>query len=99
MKAVRYHPDVCTIRVDDIPIPKPREDDILVRTIASGLCHSDLVHLATNKTCTHKYGKLTLAVETHRLSWTITVPLNRLLLLSWAMKRSARSSALDPKSA
>lgn len=43
MKAVQIDPDTLKYSVADIPIPEPEDDEILVRTIASGLCHSDLV--------------------------------------------------------
>lgn len=43
MKAARFDPTTTTIKLQEIPIPKPKHDEILVRTISSGLCHSDLV--------------------------------------------------------
>jgi D-arabinose 1-dehydrogenase-like Zn-dependent alcohol dehydrogenase len=51
MKAAQFHPDTLTISLESIPIPKPKHDEILVRTISSGLCHSDLVleHRAQGK--------------------------------------------------
>lgn len=43
MKAVRWHPDTKKVQVDNIPIPQPDDDLMLVRTIGSGLCHSEMV--------------------------------------------------------
>jgi len=45
MKAAQFHPDTVKISLESIPIPQPKDDEILVRTISSGLCHSDLVYL------------------------------------------------------
>lgn len=45
MKAARFFPDTTQIKLAEIPVPEPKEDEILVRTISSGLCHSDLVLL------------------------------------------------------
>ena len=43
MKAAQFHPDTVTISLESIPIPVPKDGEILVRTISSGLCHSDVV--------------------------------------------------------
>ena len=43
MKAARFHPDTKKVQVDNIPVPKPDDDLMLVRTIGSGLCHSEMV--------------------------------------------------------
>lgn len=43
MKAARFHPEDLSIRLEESPIPEIDEDEILVKTIAAGLCHSDLV--------------------------------------------------------
>jgi D-arabinose 1-dehydrogenase-like Zn-dependent alcohol dehydrogenase len=43
MKAAQFHPDSMKISLETIPIPEPKDDEILVKTISSGLCHSDLV--------------------------------------------------------
>lgn len=43
MKAARFFPDETKIKLAEIPIPEPKDDEILVRSISSGLCHSDLV--------------------------------------------------------
>lgn len=43
MKAAQFHPDTMKIHLETIPIPEPKDDEILVKTISSGLCHSDLV--------------------------------------------------------
>ncbi|KAI1625632.1 chaperonin 10-like protein [Exophiala viscosa] len=45
MKAVRWHPDTKKVQVDNVPIPKPDNDLMLVRTIGSGLCHSEMLVL------------------------------------------------------
>jgi D-arabinose 1-dehydrogenase-like Zn-dependent alcohol dehydrogenase len=45
MKAAQFHPDTLSIGVETIPIPEPKADEILIRTIAAGLCHSDMVHI------------------------------------------------------
>ena len=43
MKAAQYHPETNTIGLEEIPVPKPSEEDLLIKTIAASLCHSDLV--------------------------------------------------------
>lgn len=43
MKAAQFHPDLMTIKLETIPVPQPKHDEILVRTLSSGLCHSDVV--------------------------------------------------------
>ena len=51
MKAAQFLPDTTTIGLRSIPIPEPKSDELLVKTVSSGLCHSDLVleHRACDK--------------------------------------------------
>ena len=43
MKAARFRPDTKKVEIQEVAVPKPDDDLILVRTIGSGLCHSDMV--------------------------------------------------------
>jgi hypothetical protein len=45
MKAARFRADTKKVAVEVVPIPRPGDDEMLVRTIGSGLCHSDMVRL------------------------------------------------------
>lgn len=45
MRAARYHPRTKAIQVETIPIPEPKDVEILVKTASSSLCHSDLMLL------------------------------------------------------
>lgn len=50
MKAARFDPKSVSIKLEEIPIPEPKADEILVRTISSGLCHTDLVRVTAINT-------------------------------------------------
>ncbi|HTA40029.1 MAG TPA: NAD(P)-dependent alcohol dehydrogenase [Candidatus Acidoferrales bacterium] len=41
MKAFRIFPD--GMRLDDVPMPQPREGEVLLRVAGAGACHSDLL--------------------------------------------------------
>ena len=41
MKAFRIFPD--GMRLDDVPMPEPREGEVLLRVAGAGACHSDLL--------------------------------------------------------
>ncbi|KAI9811860.1 MAG: putative secondary metabolism biosynthetic enzyme [Pycnora praestabilis] len=43
MKAAQYHPTDKKVRINEIPIPQPAEDEILIKTVAASICHSDLM--------------------------------------------------------
>ncbi|KEF58102.1 uncharacterized protein A1O9_06025 [Exophiala aquamarina CBS 119918] len=45
MRAAQFHIDSGTVNLGDIPIPEPEGDEIVVRTISSGPCHTDLMVL------------------------------------------------------
>src|SRR5271167_73909 len=42
MKAAVFHGPNHPLSIEDVEIGKPREREVLVRTVASGVCHSDL---------------------------------------------------------
>src|SRR5271166_4125805 len=42
MKAAVFHGPNQPLSIEDVQIDKPREREVLVRTVASGVCHSDL---------------------------------------------------------
>jgi S-(hydroxymethyl)glutathione dehydrogenase / alcohol dehydrogenase len=42
MKAAVFHGPNHPLSIEDVAIDKPREREVLVRTVASGVCHSDL---------------------------------------------------------
>ena len=45
MKAAVFHGGDSGLRVEDIPIPKPEADEILVKVAACGVCHTDLHYI------------------------------------------------------
>jgi propanol-preferring alcohol dehydrogenase len=49
MKAVRLHQVGNGVQVDDIPVPRPTGDEVLIRVEAAGLCGSDL-HILNGRT-------------------------------------------------
>ena len=42
MKAALFHGPKQDLTIEDIDIDKPAAREVLVRTVASGVCHSDL---------------------------------------------------------
>jgi threonine 3-dehydrogenase len=44
MRALVKHADVVGLRLDDVPIPEPGPDDILIRVLTTGICGTD-VHI------------------------------------------------------
>jgi S-(hydroxymethyl)glutathione dehydrogenase/alcohol dehydrogenase len=42
MKAAVFHAAKQPLTVEDVEIDRPKEHEVLVRTVASGVCHSDL---------------------------------------------------------
>jgi alcohol dehydrogenase, propanol-preferring len=42
VRAIRYHGPLKPLRLEDVPVPEPRADEVLVRVLAAGLCHTDL---------------------------------------------------------
>src|SRR5437867_138657 len=42
MKAAVVHDFTSPLQIEDIPIPQPGQGEILVKTEASGLCHTDI---------------------------------------------------------
>ncbi|MBU0651740.1 MAG: 2,3-butanediol dehydrogenase [Proteobacteria bacterium] len=61
MKALRWH-DKEDIRVDEIPIPKPGPDEVLIKVMFSGICGSEV----------HEYlaGPIFIPLEPHPLTGT-----------------------------
>ncbi|KAF2801814.1 GroES-like protein [Mytilinidion resinicola] len=47
-KAAQYHRSDNAIHVNEIPVPKPLSTDLLVKTICSSLCRSDLMNFEPN---------------------------------------------------
>lgn len=67
MEAAQFHPDSVTIKLGDIPIPEPRDDKGLVRTITSGLFHTDLVYMVPRNTGKLLICKQMVLTDLHRL--------------------------------
>ena len=42
MLAARLHPGERALRLEDVPVPEPSGDQVLVRVAGAGVCHSDL---------------------------------------------------------
>ncbi|MGZ3620534.1 MAG: alcohol dehydrogenase catalytic domain-containing protein, partial [Candidatus Binataceae bacterium] len=42
MKAAVFYAPKQSLVIEDVEIDKPRDREVLVRTVASGVCHSDL---------------------------------------------------------
>lgn len=42
MRAARLHPGEVHLRIEDVAVPEPRSDQVLVEVVAAGVCHSDL---------------------------------------------------------
>jgi propanol-preferring alcohol dehydrogenase len=42
MRAARLHPGEPALRLEDVPVPEPRCDQVLVRVAGAGVCRSDL---------------------------------------------------------
>jgi len=42
MRAARLHPGERSLRLEDVPVPEPAGDQVLVRVVGAGVCHSDL---------------------------------------------------------
>ena len=61
MKAMRWH-DQEDLRVDEVPIPKPGADEVLIKVIFSGICGSEI----------HEYlaGPIFIPLEPHPLTGT-----------------------------
>ena len=47
MLAFQNHPTLPGLHASHIPVPEPGENEILVRILAAGVCHSDLTILAS----------------------------------------------------
>ncbi len=46
MRAVRYHGPKQPLRLEDVPIPAPGPDEVLVKVTAAGICHTELHFLS-----------------------------------------------------
>lgn len=42
MRAARLHPGESRLRLEEVPTPQPRGDEVLVRVSGAGVCHSDV---------------------------------------------------------
>lgn len=42
MRALRLYPGEGRLRLEDVPVPRPAGDQVLVRVVGAGVCHSDL---------------------------------------------------------
>ena len=42
MLAARLHPGESHLRLEDIPVPEPHGEEVLVRVAGAGVCRSDL---------------------------------------------------------
>lgn len=50
-KAAQFNPVSKKVEVNEIPVPIPRDDEILIKTVAASLCHSDVVFTFLVLTC------------------------------------------------
>lgn len=48
MRAARFYEPGQNLRIEDVPIPEPRGDEVLVRVRAAGVCHTD-VHVRSGR--------------------------------------------------
>ncbi|KIY52927.1 alcohol dehydogenase [Fistulina hepatica ATCC 64428] len=48
MQAYRWIPGATTLTPCVVPIPTPKDDEVLVKVLASGMCHTDLLFLGPN---------------------------------------------------
>jgi propanol-preferring alcohol dehydrogenase len=48
MRAARFYEPGQNLRIEEIPIPEPHGDEILVRVRAAGVCHTD-VHIRNGR--------------------------------------------------
>ncbi|KAL1747901.1 hypothetical protein HDZ31DRAFT_30784 [Schizophyllum fasciatum] len=44
MDAYRYHPGNKNLVKETVPVPKPGPDEVLIKVLAAGMCHSDLLY-------------------------------------------------------
>lgn len=51
MKAAQFHPETHKVSVEEIPVPSVKDDEILIKTIAASICHSDMVWLIFHLSC------------------------------------------------
>jgi D-arabinose 1-dehydrogenase-like Zn-dependent alcohol dehydrogenase len=57
MKAVRLHQVGGGVQVDEIPVPRPTRDEVLIRVEAAGLCGSD-AHILNGRTPLPQYPRV-----------------------------------------
>ncbi|NIP79070.1 MAG: zinc-binding dehydrogenase [Gemmatimonadetes bacterium] len=70
MKAAVFHGADEPLRVEDIPVPEPGPDEVLVKVAACGVCHTDL-HYLDHGTPTFKTPPLVLG---HEIAGTLAGP-------------------------
>jgi len=42
MKAAIFHGPKLPLSIEDVELDKPQDREVLIKTVASGVCHSDL---------------------------------------------------------
>jgi len=42
MRALVKHPDETGLRLEEVPVPEPGPDDVLIRVLTTGICGTDL---------------------------------------------------------
>ena len=62
MTAARFYEPGKPLRVEDVPVPRPAADEVLVRVRATGLCGSD-VHIAVEGITPTPYQPIVLGHE------------------------------------
>ena len=62
MTAARFHEPGKPLLVEEVPVPRPEPDEVLVRVHATGLCGSD-VHIAVEGITPTPYRPITLGHE------------------------------------
>ena len=63
MKAVQWDSQKAEIQVNDVPIPEPGHNQILVKIASASLCHSDLMSIGTNYVSIQREKPVTLGHE------------------------------------
>jgi S-(hydroxymethyl)glutathione dehydrogenase/alcohol dehydrogenase len=62
MKAAVFHGPNLPLSIEDVELDKPQDREVLIKTVASGVCHSDL-HLAEGQAGQPVPGHLVLLRE------------------------------------
>ncbi len=62
MRAARLHDGETSLRLEEVPTPEPKNDEVLVEVVGAGLCRSDL-HLLDGELDDHVHKPVTMGHE------------------------------------